>query len=646
MRRLGTPTTNRFGGMPVGRMLLLGFGFMALVVAAMAYGMFGAVEQLGSANDEIVGRSAPRVLAATQLRVAVVSLQQSQSAYMLSDAHDRAPFETARHEFEDALGIMRSGETDPAHRALIEKIATGYQTFLAIDQLILDSVQHGETALAANLATGAEQLDAAFMDADAESLSMLEQRDAATAATRFAATTRAARRAAWVLGAIGALSVIVLSAVITRAIRNPLTQVQEAAERAAAGDLAAEANVVGTNETGRLAAAFNTMLANLRARENVIRRDHQRQQLDGQISRSLEMTDTEDDALEAVRRALGAVTPERRVEFLLADNSKAHLTQVVVAGPDPTGPGCDVDSPFACAAVRSGHTITFPDSNALDACPRLLDRPYGPCSATCVPVTFMGRAMGVIHAVGPVATPLATAEVEGLNVLSTQAGARIGILRSMAKTQIQATTDGLTGLINRRTFETRARAVLRNGTRFAVVMADLDHFKSLNDTFGHAAGDAALRVFAEVMQASVRAEDLVARFGGEEFALLLHGANPTVAVETAERVREALALNLTAGDTPQFTASFGVVESSQGTTLEELLRLADFALYAAKDQGRNRVVVSDGSNSRATSSSEFTSAGNVFGATPNAGRASGLFGRSDRHTGFAAIAAYDDPLDP
>lgn len=96
MRRLGTPTTNRFGGMPVGRMLLLGFGFMALVVAAMAYGMFGAVEQLGSANDEIVGRSAPGVLAATQLRVAVVSLQQSRSAYMLGAEHDRASCARAR----------------------------------------------------------------------------------------------------------------------------------------------------------------------------------------------------------------------------------------------------------------------------------------------------------------------------------------------------------------------------------------------------------------------------------------------------------------------------------------------------------------------------------------------------------------------
>ena len=197
---------------------------------------------------------------------------------MLSDAHDRAAFEGARHEFEDALAIIRAGETDPAHRALIEKIATGYQTFLAIDQLILDAVQHGETALSANLATGAEQLDAAFTNADAESLSMLEQRDAATAVKRFAATTRAARRAAWVLGAIGALSVIVLSAVITRAIRNPLTQVQEAA-------------VHGKLRRGRVLAGHDARRTDPPCRLGALRREgpgtqprrrERRQQLSGQ----------------------------------------------------------------------------------------------------------------------------------------------------------------------------------------------------------------------------------------------------------------------------------------------------------------------------------------------------------------------------
>ncbi len=141
------------------------------------------------------------------------------------------------------------------------------------------------------------------------------------------------------------------------------------------------------------------MLAKLRAREDALLADHRRQETTGRVHRALEMADDEPAALEVIGLTISEVLPNRSAELLLADNSKANLEQAVVAGPNPDGPGCPVASPFSCVAVRSGSAVTFASSNSLDACPHLRDRGEGACSAVCVPVTFMGRAMGVIHAV-------------------------------------------------------------------------------------------------------------------------------------------------------------------------------------------------------------------------------------------------------
>jgi HAMP domain-containing protein len=182
---------------------------------------------------------------------------------------------------------------------------------------------------------------------------------------------------------IGALLLVVLlSILITRAIRDPLARVQEAAERAAAGDLDAEVGITTADETGLLACAFDSMLGNLRNREQLLRVDHRRQELDGQVHRALEMADDEVDAVAVVGRTLAEVVPGKSAELLLADSSKAHLMQAVVSGPDPAGPACSVESPFACTAVRSGHTMAFDSSESLDACPKLRGRAIGPCSAS------------------------------------------------------------------------------------------------------------------------------------------------------------------------------------------------------------------------------------------------------------------------
>jgi diguanylate cyclase (GGDEF)-like protein len=158
-----------------------------------------------------------------------------------------------------------------------------------------------------------------------------------------------------------------------------------------------------------------------------------------------------------------------------------------------------------------------------------------------------------------------------------------------------ATHDPLTGVLNRRGFEERAATEIgrarRSQASVAFVAADLDHFKALNDRFGHPCGDEALAGFAELCRANSRSHDLVARVGGEEFALLLPETGEARAVAIAERIRQAMHRQLSSPDGVPVTASFGVATyPSQGTEIETLRRNADRALYDAKLRGRDRTV--------------------------------------------------------
>ena len=129
---------------------------------------------------------------------------------------------------------------------------------------------------------------------------------------------------------------------------------------------------------------------------------------------------------------------------------------------------------------------------------------------------------------------------------------------------------------------------------FALAYGDIDHFKKLNDEHGHETGDRALRILSRTMRQSVRDQDLLARWGGEEFVLLLPGLSSLQAVEILERLRANLTIEEATGAIPPFTISFGVCDDTHGKELDELLRRADHALMVAKQTGRNRIVVSDG----------------------------------------------------
>ena len=167
--------------------------------------------------------------------------------------------------------------------------------------------------------------------------------------------------------------------------------------------------------------------------------------------------------------------------------------------------------------------------------------------------------------------------------------------RSEVQQRSAARTDSLTGLANRRDFFDSATRLLERARKsadpVALVNIDLDNFKSANDSFGHATGDAVLRTFAVVARRTLRPGDLLGRIGGEEFALLLYGSGPEAAVAIAERLRRSFEAEaqFVDGSPVRCTLCAGVAEATTDTDLDTVFRQADAALYRGKRNGRNRV---------------------------------------------------------
>jgi len=162
-----------------------------------------------------------------------------------------------------------------------------------------------------------------------------------------------------------------------------------------------------------------------------------------------------------------------------------------------------------------------------------------------------------------------------------------------ATAEQEARTDALTGLMNRRAFEEGASRLFdvsdRDRRPVSLIILDLDHFKKINDSYGHVAGDQALRHTADIVRQSVRGADLCARLGGEEFAILLPNTVRDSGVDVAEKIREKIMAQpvVTSKGTFKLTASLGVAEGI--LSLEELMKRADEAMYRAKHSGRNQV---------------------------------------------------------
>jgi len=348
------------------------------------------------------------------------------------------------------------------------------------------------------------------------------------------------------LGLLACLALVGLVAYLEgRSIVRHLGRFAAVARGIAGGRLSERVPVRGRDEFAALGTALNDMAAQLEARlaELEAERGRSREAL-ARFGDALAATHDAEQLLHIVAEAAAEATSARACRIVSADGS------VVVSG-DPAADGDRLIVPLTAAGERFGTLELVGDSFSKEH--------------------RMNAASLAAHAV----VALENARLHGM-------------------VERQALIDGLTGLANRRAateaLHAEAARAERLQTPLAVVLADLDAFKDVNDEYGHTVGDAVLRAFADVLRETVRESDVAGRWGGEEFLLLLPGANEEGAAQLAERIRVRLAdRDIPGAPGLRATASFGVAVYAGESNSEQLVVAADGALYQAKRAGKDRV---------------------------------------------------------
>jgi diguanylate cyclase (GGDEF)-like protein len=295
---------------------------------------------------------------------------------------------------------------------------------------------------------------------------------------------------------------------------------------------------------------------------------------------ALDLAETEDEVMRTAVRAARVAFPKKRFQLLVTGKDDEPCTPVDESAPV----ACSLQKTESCPAVRKACTLHHHPDMGLARCPRIKN---DATVLTCSPLSVNGQSIGVVQLIGEA---LDDGQEELLEALSGAVSGRMGVVRDLAERDLAAGTDPLTGLANRRAMDEHLKRLDGSDVPYAVITADLDHFKTINDTHGHDVGDRCLQLFANILHEVSRDTDTAARPGGEEFALILSGASVDAGMAVASRIRAMLA-QATRRQGPGFTASLGIAAHPQhGDRAEEVLRAADVALYDAKDQGRDQCV--------------------------------------------------------
>jgi diguanylate cyclase (GGDEF)-like protein len=417
----------------------------------------------------------------------------------------------------------------------------------------------------------------------------------------------------------------VAALVLLRRQYQPIAEVAASVEmvmaQAAGGDFTGQLVARGGSDAGRIAQGVNRLMTALDTGVGAIsRKVEQLMVFDLPRSRNLlvstqEMVEglvdanrfkqaiEEDETKQEIYERLADVMARRfdidTFSIYEVANSKNHMRTVMVDGhADPEIRWCDQQILIradACRARRTGHMVNGIDEPGI--CVMFRPQEAGQ-RHVCLPMILSGNAGCIVQLVARAdAAPLIRSFVPFLRVYLNETAPVLEAKRLMENLRESTLRDAMTGLYNRRFIEaymeTLVASVKRRGTHLAVLMLDVDHFKKVNDTYGHDAGDKVLVAVAKTLRQTLRASDLVVRYGGEEFVAFLQDTDAAGGMLAAEKVRaavEGLRIALAQGNL-QKTISIGVADfPADGGDFMEVVKFADAALYAAKERGRNRVV--------------------------------------------------------
>lgn len=315
-----------------------------------------------------------------------------------------------------------------------------------------------------------------------------------------------------------------------------------------------------------------------------------------EVTDSISLRQVIDTTVAQVRR----IVPADSVGLRLLRDGELILAGSWSAGPEtePNTGAVSLGSGCVGMAARRGRIIRMEHGAGQAMCD-------GECiqgieSCLVVPLVVGARIVGTVACWSTLPGRFSADDEHLLEMMAPQVANAIVAAEALEANEFRARTDALTGLSNRgqleRDIEGYFGTVPSGGSRYAVAMVDADHFKAYNDTFGHGAGDTALRALGRILAGSVRADDRVYRYGGEEFLVVFTGVDGETGARLAERIREKVEQAPIAGPDaqplPGLTVSIGVAaHPGDGDTIEAVIEAADRALYRSKNGGRNRVTL-------------------------------------------------------
>lgn len=550
------------------RRLRLGFG-LAFAVLLLVAGL--VTHSLNSLIDDAsqMGETRHAIGQLHSVMSAVADAETAQRGFVITGRESfLRPYYQSRTSIGDSLQqIARLAADNPDQQQRIRELQQAVDDKLAyVERLVELRRQQGEAAARAAIASGIGQVK---MDAVRRLTDVMIATEEALLRERAASTSAAATSSRITVyagvGATVAALLFIIYLVVAEARRRTLVEA----------------------ELGRANERLQNSMAELQ-------RLHAEQVLLSDMSELLHGCRTMAEAYQVIERFLPQLFPELNGALGML-NASGNLVEIVSSWGQQSGTQ-DQFAPEDCWALRRGRPHLVRSAATDVACAHAT----GNHACLCHPLLAQNETGGMLFLSGP-SNAIDDAGRRLAQAVGEQISLALANLRLHEWLRIQSIRDPLTGLYNRRYMEASLERELararRHGHGVGVLMCDIDHFKRFNDTYGHEAGDALLVEFARLLRSRVREDDIVCRYGGEEFVLILPDTDQDAAARRADALREAvheLRVQHRGQLLGEVTLSLGVsAYPMHGTSPESLCRSADAALYQAKRSGRDRVCIAE-----------------------------------------------------